>query len=170
MCVRQSSARWMLYPWQLLCEKPFSKCKTSVCSKSFSLKYFYGLLDTLKSKGTHSPLSSSRKLPRARYNTTSDVKRPFSSHFISEQIKEFYNFYFGFFSGQKKGVGIFPFFFSALCRTNVQIQDSNKRTIIIMSISGAALKIQVSCPGARLQGQNYRCQPTYWKKYARRDR
>lgn len=32
--------------------KPFYKCKTSVCSMSFSLKYFYGVLDTFKSKGT----------------------------------------------------------------------------------------------------------------------
>lgn len=43
--------------------KPFYKCKTSVCSMSFSLKYFYGVLDILKSKGTHSPLSSFRRLP-----------------------------------------------------------------------------------------------------------
>lgn len=77
----------MLYPWQLLCKKLFYKCKTSVCSESFSLKYFYWALDILKSKSTHSPLSSSRRLPRGRYSATSDVKRAFSSHFIREQIK-----------------------------------------------------------------------------------
>jgi len=84
LCARQSSALWMLYPWQLLCKKLFYKCKTSVCSKSFSLKYFYWALDILKSESTHSPLSSPCKLPRARYNATSDVKRVFSSHFIRE--------------------------------------------------------------------------------------
>lgn len=89
----------MLYPWQLLCEKPFYKCKTSVCSKSFYLKHFYRVLDILKSKGTHSPLSSFHKLPRASYNT-SDVKRVFSSHFIRKQ--KFYNFYFVFFWEEKK--------------------------------------------------------------------
>lgn len=130
LCIRQSSVCWMLYPWQLLCEKPFYKCKTSVCSKSFSLKYFYGALDILKSKGTRSPLSSSRKLPRARYNTTSDVKGVFSSHFIRERI-EVLQLLLCFLLGRRKEVGIFPFFFGALCRTNVQIQDNNERTLLL---------------------------------------
>jgi len=130
LCIRQGSARWMLYPWQLLCEKQFYKCKTSVCSKSFSLKYLYGVLDILKLKGTHSPLSSSRELPRARHNTTSDVERVFSSHFIRERIKVL-QLLLCFLLGRKKEVGISPFFFSAPCRTNAQIQDNNERTLLL---------------------------------------
>lgn len=55
--------------------------------RAFLWNTFMGFWIALNLRAWHSPLSSSRKLPRARYNTTSDVKRIFSSHFIRKQVK-----------------------------------------------------------------------------------
>lgn len=136
--------------------------------RAFLWNAFMGFWISLNLRA-HSPLSSFHKLPRASYNT-SDVKRVFSSHFIGKQIKVL-QLLLCFLLGRKK-VGIFPFFCGALYRTNVQMQDNNERTLLLCQSMALPwkLKIQGSCPGAWLQGQNYRCQHTYQKKYARRDR